>query len=154
MVIFQKGARRAPLTRPANESAAAAVALPDGALDVRRDVPLACRGATLAGARLGGGGKLSPLEPVDELIQSAVEHLRDIARRNFVTQQGLRVLELVVRAPSDGELQEETLRRDRRDLRSRGRPYLPRGKLLGRPDMLCRARLNLPRGELPVSQCR
>ena len=56
-----------------------------------------------------GGGELAPLELADGRVEGAVEHPRQIPRGDLVTEQGLQVLQLVVRGLFEGDLERESL---------------------------------------------
>src|SRR2546422_455493 len=80
------------------------VALPDRALDVSGDVARVGAWAR-ASARARGGGELAPLEPLDQGIEGALEHLDEVAAGNRVAEQLLGVVQLLLGAPSDRDLQ-------------------------------------------------
>ena len=91
-----------------------------------RDVPDA-DGGPLGLARTIGRSVLALFEPLDERIESAVEHGYKIAIRNPVTQKGLGVTELIMRALTKGELEGEPLGRKRTEFGGRaGQVHPPR----------------------------
>jgi hypothetical protein len=53
------------------------------------------------------------LELSDQRVERAVKHLLEVARRDDVAEQLLRVTELVMRGPPDGDLDREALWRER-----------------------------------------
>src|SRR5438552_2408995 len=101
-----------------HERAAALIALPDGALDVRRDVARVGARAPLARARPAGGSELAALELLDERVERTFEDFGDLSGPDLVTEQCLEVAQLVVGALPDCELEPEALRSQRRHLRS------------------------------------
>jgi len=111
VVVFQQLACLAALPVLAHVRALAAVAFADRALDLRRDVPAVRRTPRLA--RAGSGRELPFLELLDQCIQSALQHLCDIARGQCMTEQVLRVTELLVGLLVDRDLQREPARRER-----------------------------------------
>src|SRR2546426_10935843 len=81
----------------ADERALPPIALPDGALDLRRD-GAACGRPPSPGARPGGGRELGLFELADQRIEGAVEHRGDLARGELMAQQRLGVAQLLVSA--------------------------------------------------------
>src|SRR5207247_3593264 len=69
---------------------------------------------------LAGCRELAPLELGDEQVERAVQHRREIAGGDLVTQQLLGIAQLVVGVLADGELHQEALRRHRCHLGSGG----------------------------------
>jgi hypothetical protein len=55
-----------------------------------------------------------PLELVEEPIEHAIEHLGEISRRHLVAKERLRPQELVASGRADGQLERESLVRERR----------------------------------------
>jgi hypothetical protein len=148
VVELQPGAGRAAATGLADESALAAIALPDGAPDLGREVPRVRARAPRPGARPAGGRELALLELADEGVQGAVEDRGDLSGGELVTEQRPGVLELLVGALADGELQGEALRCQRRQPRRwGGRLNWPRGEMRFAGPV----RPNLPRGKLPIA---
>jgi len=108
--------------------AAAAVALVDERPDLRRDRP--------PGPPLPGRGVRIPelplLEPFDQRVEGALEHLLDVARWERVAEQFLCSSEFVVHRARNRDLEGESLRNGR-DLRTNLRCTfleidMPRGK--------------------------
>ena len=109
VVEFQQRAGRATPPGGAHKRALAPVSLPHRAPHLGGDVPVVRRRAPLAGAGLIGGGELAALELADGRVEGAVEHPRQIPRGDLVTEQGLQVLQLVVRGLFEGDLERESL---------------------------------------------
>ena len=146
VVEFEELARPATPPALADERALALIALPDGALHLGRNMAGIGAAGCPAAARpwLRGRRELLLLELPRQGIEGPVEHLRDIARRELVAHQRLDVLELLVRGPSDRELEREAPGRKRLDPGLRdGRLNWPRGQLTGD-----REGLDWPRGQL------
>ena len=92
----------------ADERALPAVALPDDAFHLRRNLASARRLRRVL-TRPAGGRELALLELGDQRIQGPVQDLGQVATRNRVAQQLPRVAQLVVGAPADREPQREAL---------------------------------------------
>src|SRR5258708_6910094 len=95
MVEFNAGALLTPMTQIAHERTASAIALPDRAAYFGRDV--ARVRAAEGGALERGLRELPALELIHESIERKREHPRHITRGHGVSQQNLRVAELIVR---------------------------------------------------------
>src|SRR5439155_13869069 len=98
MIELEPRAGRAPVPGLAHERALGAVALPDGALDLRRDVTRVGPGSATARPRLGGRGELLPLELGGQRLERPREHRGHVPRRDLVAEQRLRVAQVVVLA--------------------------------------------------------
>jgi hypothetical protein len=100
VIEFEQPARRAAAAGFANERAPPAVALPDGASDMGRNVT-GRRARLPAASRASRSRELAPLELLDQCIERAVQHQREFASGQLMGHQVLCVLELVAcRAPN------------------------------------------------------
>ena len=123
MIELEPRARRAPVPGRAHEGALPAIPLPDGALDLRRDVTRFGSGGPMARPRLGGRRELLPLELRDQRLERPREHGGHIPRRDQVAEQRLRVAQVVVLALAHGELHPKALRRQGLNPGARARNY-------------------------------
>src|SRR5262245_43047778 len=103
MVVFKELPLPAAVARVAHKRALALIPFPNPALHPSRDVAPPGRLPRLAW--LLRRGELALLEFLDERIEGALDYGRDVARRQAMTQQLLRPLQLVARAPVDRDLQ-------------------------------------------------
>jgi hypothetical protein len=107
--VIELEARASAAAMPvrAHERALAAVACPDDASHIHRNAPLPA-GRDLPGRPwLCHGSELPLLELLDQGIERPLDHLGEIARGDGMTEQRMRVPQLVVRALADGELKRE-----------------------------------------------
>jgi hypothetical protein len=120
MVELEEAAGRTPMSVRADERAPATIALPHRAPDPGGDIacPLPARplGTNEDRAGFAGGVRWSPagaqlqlLEPRDQRVERAIEHLRHVAGRNRMAEQGLGMTKLVVGAAVDGDPHEVAL---------------------------------------------
>src|SRR5439155_11125095 len=93
VIELEEGARRTALTGRADEGALTAIAFPHRALHLGRDMARA-GGGPRARTRLTGCRELAPLELRNEQVERAVEHRREIAGGDLVTQQLLGIAQL------------------------------------------------------------
>ena len=119
MIELEEAAGRAPMSVRAHERAPPSVALPHRATDLGRDISGPCatrpnstngrRGRLVAMHGDPGGAKLPLLESLDQGIERAIEHLRHVAGRNGMAEQGLGMTKLVVGAAVNGDPNEVAL---------------------------------------------
>lgn len=129
MIELEEATTLAPVPAHSDEGATRSVALPHGASDVSGNVArgdAAGSGRTRRGRsriRHRGGSpipsialrwpvsaELASLEPSDQDIQRAVEHLCDVSGRNGMAEQSLGIAQLIVSRTSDRDPDEIALR--------------------------------------------
>jgi hypothetical protein len=109
VVELERAARRAAAPHLPDERALAGIALPDCAADVGRDAALPCGRPGLA-PWPERRRELPSFELANQGIERTVEHVRDLTGRNGMTEQRLRMTQLVVRRFGDRDLEREAVR--------------------------------------------